>query len=410
MLAGSRGGAAVTSLHSRRWRSLAALLDPADADAGPERSGAGPIDDWRELYGLATTQLVAPSLYAAQLGAGQRDRDTLEPVPEDVRQALAYLHERNDARNRRLRRVLRETVATLNQAEIVPLLLKGAIALLPDQYPLAFARVLSDLDLGVPLDQANRAGAALRAAGYHHYRSPDGPAPDREPLHWSTASGHHLPPLIHSSGDGYVELHYDLFSGMPQKAVLPLCAVLARAETHDWDGLRIRIPTLADRLLHNALHHQVQDQAFWTDRRSLRQLLEFKRLLALPAAVDIDWPGLMADLKRRGLAHTVGAHLLAVQELFGQPLPAGVRPTAAARRAQARFWARLDSPRLDRLFAWRLRALRQARRLPNLPRRLMTPAWYPEKYRFWMQKWVARRQAAAKSIADRTSGERLDPP
>ncbi|SDW06599.1 Uncharacterised nucleotidyltransferase [Thiocapsa roseopersicina] len=397
MPADNGGCAAVSSAPGRRWRTLAALLAPDVA--GPDRPVAGPIDDWRALYGLATVQLVAPSLYAGQLL-----RDALEPMPEDVRDALAYLHERNDDRNRRLLHVLRETLSILNQADIVPVLLKGAIALLPDQYPLAFARVLSDLDLGVPADQVDRGSAALRSAGYHHYL-----APNVESVCWSVTTGHHLPPLIHPSGDGYVELHYDLFSGKPQKEALPLCAVLARAETHDWDGLRIRIPTPADRLLHNALHHQVQDQAFWTDRRSLRQLLEFARLRALPAAADVDWPGLMAELKRRGLADAMGAHLLAARELFGQPLPAGVKPTAAASRAEMRFWRRLDSPRLDRLFSLRWDALRQARRLPNLPRRLMTPGWYPEKYRFWKQQWVARRQGGPTSGVDRMSGERLDP-
>lgn len=363
----------MSTARSRRWRALAALL--ASDDDGAERPAVGPIEDWRALfYGLAAAHLVAPTLYA-----GRQAWEERASAPVDVRDALACFYELNDDRNRRLRRVLRETVAILNQADIVPVLLKGAIALLPDQYPLAFARVLGDLDLGVPADQVERGGVALRAAGYFL-------APNVEPALWSAASAHHLLPLFHPSGDGYVELHYDLFSGKPQRAALPLAAVAARAETCDWDGLRIRIPSLADRLLHNALHHQVQDQAFWSDRRSLRQLREFVRLRAVPAAADIDWPGLMADLERRGLADAVGAYLLAARELFGQPLPTGVQPSAVAYRAEARFWRRLDDPRLDRLLAWRWQALKLARRLPNLPRRLLTPAWYPAKYRIWKRQ------------------------
>uniref|UniRef100_UPI0025E52A0A nucleotidyltransferase family protein n=1 Tax=uncultured Lamprocystis sp. TaxID=543132 RepID=UPI0025E52A0A len=236
----------MSSAPSRRWRALAALLAPAEIVA--ERPAVVPIEDWRALYGMATAHLVAPSLYA-----GRQAWDERASVPEDVREALACLYLLNDDRNRRLRRVLRETVAILNQADIVPVLLKGAIALLPDQYPLAFARVLGDLDLGVPADQVDRGEAALRAAGYF-------PAPHAEPVLWSAASAHHLLPLFHPSGDGYVEVHYDLFSRAPQQAALPLAVVLARAETLDWEGLRIRIPALADRLLHNALHHQVQDR------------------------------------------------------------------------------------------------------------------------------------------------------
>jgi hypothetical protein len=93
-----------------------------------------------------------------------------------------------------------------------------------------------------------------------------------------------------------------------------------------------------------------------------------------------------------GLADAVGAYLLAVRALFGQPLPTGVQPSAAAYRAEARFWRPLDAPRLDRLLAWHWQALCLARRLPNLPRRLMTPARYPAKYRIWKRQWVARRR------------------
>ncbi len=366
----------MTSARCRLLRALAALLAPDDAGTIPP--AIGPIDDWRALYGLATAHLVAPSLYATLQARG-----TLASVPEDVRQALACLHALNDDRNRRLRRVLRETAVILNQADIVPVLLKGAIALLPDQYPLAFARVLGDLDLGVPADQVDRGGAALRAAGYSL-------PPNFEPAIWSGVPRHHLPPLFHPSEDGYVELHDDLFSHAPQQTALPLSGVLARAETLDWDGLRIRIPALADRLLHNALHHQVQDRAFWSDRRCLRQLLEFARLRALPGAADVDWPALMKDLERRGLADAVGAYLLAVQDLFGQPLPAGVRPSAAAKRAEARFRRRLDDSRVDRLLSLRWQVMSLAWRLSNLNRRVVTPAWLAAKYRNLMRGWRAR--------------------
>ena len=95
----------MTSVPSRHWRTLAALLAPDIAD--PDRPAIGPIEDWPALYGLATAQLVAPSLYA-----GRQAWTDCFSLPANVRDALAYLHELNDARNRRLHRVLRETVAT----------------------------------------------------------------------------------------------------------------------------------------------------------------------------------------------------------------------------------------------------------------------------------------------------------
>jgi hypothetical protein len=335
--------------------------------------------DWLALYQLATAHLVAPVLYAT---LAMRDR--LSQVPPDVRTALEGLYQLNDQRNRRLRAVLRDTVRLLNQAGIEPILLKGAIALLPEQYPLAFARVLGDLDLAVDADQVASAVAALQGAGYF-------PTPNIDRRLWSAYEHHHWFPLFHPSGDGYVELHHDLFSDRRLKSALSLPLVQARAQARDWDGLQIRIPALEHRLLHNALHEQVVDQAFESDRRSQRQLLEFAQLRAWSGAESIDWPGLLRPLDRVGIGEPVRAYLLAVQTLFGQPLPTGVAPGPAARRAEARFWTRLEHPGRGRLLELRWQVRRYARRLRNLPRRLVTPTWYPAKWFYLRQRWSPSR-------------------
>ena len=110
---------------------------------------------------MATAQLVAPQLYAALCAQGR-----LALVPDDVRAALAELHRLNDARNARLRVVLRDTIRHLNQAGIEPLLLKGSIALLPGQDSQVAARIMSDLDLALYNAEAEAGEAVLRAAGY----------------------------------------------------------------------------------------------------------------------------------------------------------------------------------------------------------------------------------------------------
>lgn len=364
----------------RRWLDLAALLNPTGRDPAGVQVGGGLLaadQHWLALYQLATAQLVAPVLYAALAARGQ-----LSQVPPAIRAAFEALYQLNDQRNRRLRAVLRETVRRLNQAGIEPLLLKGAIALLPEQYPLAGARMLGDLDLAVADTQLQSAVAALQGAGYF-------PAPNIYTRHWSLQVCHHWFPLFHPSGDGYVELHHDLFSDHRLKAALSLPMVQARAQARDWDGLQVRIPALEHRLLHNALHEQVVDQAFESDRRSLRQLLEFAQLRAWSGAASSDWPGRLRPLDRVGVGAAVRAHLLAAQTLFGQPLPAGVEPGPAARRAEARFWTRLEHPGRGRLLELRWQVRYFARRLRNLPRRLVTPAWYPAKWFDLRQRWFA---------------------
>ena len=355
--------------HASQWLDLAALLDPAgvfsDRVTPPDR-------DWLALFRLATAHLVAPSLYATLAARGQLDR-----IPPEVRDALEALYQLNHQRNRRLRAVLRDTVQILNQAGIEPLLLlKGAIALLPDQYPHAFARMLGDLDLGVAGTEAHRAAEVLRAAGFDY-------APNTDPTSYTTGH-HHLAPLFHPSGDGYVEIHQELLIAQIPKAALSRARMQACARPVNWDGLRVSIPSLEHRLLHNALHHQLQDRAFVFGWLSLRQLLEFAQLRALPDATDLDWPSLLQRLDAVGAGDALRSYLLAARRLFSQPLPDGVFLTRTALRAEGRFWFRLRHPRLGRGLEW---LARYRRRLPNLPKRLLTPAWYPAKYRYLRQRW-----------------------
>ena len=362
------------------WLDLAALLDPTGVVS--DRAADLPDRDWRAIFRLATAHLVAPSLYAA-LAA----REQLDSVPAEVRDALEALYQLNHQRNRRLRAVLRDTAQILNQAGIEPVLLKGAIALLPGQYPHAFARMLGDLDIGVAgTEAAHRAAEALQAAGFYF-------APNVNPANWSAPTitiGSAVSPLRR----WLCRTPPDLLSARMPKAALSLASVQAHAEPVEWDGVRLKIPTLEHRLLHNALHHQLQDQAFFSDRRSLRQLLEFAQLRALPEAATLDWPALVQRLDAVGVGDALRGSLLAAQRLFGQPLPDGVSLTRAARWAEDRFWFRLNHPRLGRWLELRWQMLRYARRLPNLPKRLMTPAWYPMKYRSLRQQWQQRRRLA----------------
>lgn len=359
------------------WRDLAALFNPAGQLADP--LAAGRELDWLRLYRLAAAHLVAPQLYARLVA-----REALGALPAAVSEALAELHRLNAARNARLRRVLRDTARHLNDAGIEPLLLKGAIALLPDQSPLAAARMMSDLDLALYNAEPEAAEAVLWAAGYRNASNiPDGQG--------QTAHHHHLAPLFHPSRNGrngYVELHRTLLTPRLSAAqVLPLAEVCAAAVPVDWEGLRLWVPSLEHRLLHNALHHQAQNDAYRSGRRDLRQLLEFSQLRALPQADAIDWPGQIAALDRLGLGEAVRGYLLAGERLFAQSLPPGILPGPASQWLERRFWFFLEHPRLGSLHGL---VRHYGRRLGNLPRRLITPSWYPEKARYLRQTYLAR--------------------
>lgn len=351
------------------WLDLAALLDPAGV-LTPRLDH--PEADWRTLYQFSTAHLVTPILFAVLTSRGP-----LTGLPEPLRAALELIHQLNADRNARLRQILRDTTQILNAAGLIPIALKGAIALLPDGYPHAAARVLGDLDLAVPPAAIPTAIAALCARGY---TPPDLPA-------YVWAEHHHAPPLMHPSGAGYVELHRALLGGPVPPTALALEQVATAAQELTWDGVRLAVPSLAHRLIHNSLHHQVQDDVVRSDRRSLRSLLEFAQLRGLPAARELDWPALLAGLDAARVGDAVRVDLLATQHLFGLPLPDGVRPSPAALASEGRFWWRQRHPALNRWLDQHHRLGVFARRLPNLPQRLRTPGWLQAKWREWGRAW-----------------------
>jgi hypothetical protein len=362
-----------TGKRAQLWHDVARLLDPGGYLEGP----LAPSDEatWGRRYQLATAHFVAPSLYASV-----RARGRLSWLPEPVCAALAALYDLNAARNTRLRQVLRETVQVLNAAGIEPLLLKGSIALLPGQDPLFGARVMSDLDLALYNAEVEAAETALRSSGYHN-------APNVRPEHYR-APFHHAAPLFHSSGDGYVELHRRVFCHHISAQALPMTALRAAAEPVHWDGLRLWVPCLEHQLIHNALHAQVADRGFSVGILELRRLLEFAQLRTRAQDRMIDWPRRLAALDRHGLGAPVCAQLLACRTLFGQPLPDGVKIGPSVRWAERRAWLLIAQPRL-------IPGARLLARLPNLPRRLITPRWYPEKLRYWYRLWQQARAERA---------------
>lgn len=350
------------------WLDLAALINPVGLCPDPlvERRTL----DWYEIYRLAAGHMVAPNLYSA-LEAKNR----LHLAPTEVREALTEFYQLNVTRNARLRAVLRDTVRILNAQGIEPLLMKGSISLLPGQGGQDDTRMMSDLDIALQNAEPEEGYEALRAAGYRH-------AINQGPAEYQHV--HHLAPLFHPRAEAYIEIHKAVFSAKIPPGTLPLAAVCAQAEAVDWEGLRLWVPSIAHRLLHNALHQQVQDADLrFGDRCSLRQVLEFTQLRTAPAAAELAWNEIFNRLDMCGMGDPVRAYMMVAERLFAQSLPAGVELGKAARHAEKWMWFRIKHPRLSR-------SVVLASRLRYLPRRLVTPGWYPDKVKHLRQRWMAR--------------------
>jgi hypothetical protein len=128
--------------------------------------------------------------------------------------------------------------------------------------------------------------------------------------------------------------------------LLPVEDMLRRTVGREADGLRARVLSPTDRVLHLLLHDLVQDRGIHDGRLNLRHLHEIAVLLA--SGAPLRWDEIMARLARHRLGHLAEVALLAVRFFFAMPIPAGIRPSARARLHLWRALLQLRHPWLAR--------------------------------------------------------------
>jgi len=302
--------------------SLRFLTDAlAPGGAGRERTEwalrRGDLD-WAAVFHYAGQHLVTPSL------AGSLRRQGLfAALPIAVAEYLETVQTLNRERNRMLYGELVAVARRLNGIGIEPLLLKGAIALLPGEYPGAEDRMMGDLDILVPAERLHDAYQVLRDTPYANAES---------------------------------SLRADL---APHLITLP-------------EGVRVMRPDLPTRLLHNMLHTQIEDEHHWTFSVYLRPLLEFVQLWT-QAGGELELSNLWNRLTPRQQS-AFNRYLLLAERIFQLPAPTTLERSWPEMLATAMVEQTLARPRWGRLCQW-------LPRLGRLPRRLLTPSWYPYKLR-----------------------------
>lgn len=344
---------------------LASMLAPGDI---PDTRLLTALNDpglnWQALCWTASQHLVTPAL------AGSLDRKgLLALLPEEARDYLGAIRTLNRERNRSFYIELVRVAQALNGMGIEPLLLKGAIALLPDQYPGAGDRLLGDLDFVVPRERFEEVYSVIRALGYET-------AP--QPI-WGDHSQHHQGlPLLHRELPVTLEPHHRICHQKCDDDAL-MRALEQRPMMLSGTGSTVRIPDPASRLLHNFLHAQIADRLHIRHTINLRQLLEFVQLRACYEEV-LDWQQLHQRLPTRH-RRAFGHYLAVAEVLFQQPFPPVIqRPRDTA--IELFLWKMgTESPGLTKAFHYRARlaGLLSLQRLSNLPRKFMFPGWLRHK-------------------------------
>lgn len=245
------------------------------------------------------------------------------------------------ARGMRVKALLLRSLDALAAVGVVPVSMKG-YGLALRLYPEPLQRATTDVDLLVADAEVAVASRALEGLGLR-------PLGAKEAAH-AREHEHHL---TFTGAAGMVELHFRALVGYGE--TLEAEALLARAETSELEGRRVRYLRAEDELVYLALHasnHLLQRLAWLFDLKL--------RVLASPG---LDWGRVVEVARGTAFSHLAWYALEAARRLMGAPVPEEVLSALAP-------------PRWQRLLAVRFFS---AERLLETELMLHKPAWAAAK-------------------------------
>ncbi len=336
--------------------------------------------DWEELIALGRRHGLLPLAY------DRLRRQDGDPVPPEIMARLQDSYYGHLARNVRLQASLAEAVAALQGAGIEPIVLKGG-ALAGTLYANPGLRPMGDLDLLVPTEAMEPAGAALSAIGFQLARRLSAPMEAFQArfgggLEWVRQD---------RLGLSNIDLQHDLVGVDLCRRAFPVeaRALWAAARPLDAGGTQALQLSPEDTLIHLCLHPP----------------MHHGYAVPLRAYVDIDWlvAGEGTDQFWRRVVERAGQFrariaiywgLRCAQDLFGTPVPAGVLAALAPGALRRRLLVRLASLDEERVWAgveWQPNGLHQLliyAALMERPRDALGMVW---TILFPGQEWLAVR-------------------
>ncbi|MHC4065736.1 MAG: nucleotidyltransferase family protein [Planctomycetota bacterium] len=313
--------------------------------------------DWKRLMLIASGHYLAPAFSLAL-----KRRGLWEFLPGEIREILQATELLNRERNAGCYRQLLAIIRRLNSAGIRPLLLKGAISLLPAPFLRVEGRVLGDLDVLVPEDSVEDARRSVTELGYAY---------DPKMYLGRYENHQHLPPLYHPEHEVPLELHRGV-TDPRVKPILETGQMWRCARPAEFDGVEALIPDNYSRLLHNVVHARLQDRHRRDFKLAMRQLNDWVQLRDY-CEPEIDWRRMWENFGRHGEATVLEAYCLVARRFFGQPLPAGIEPSRAAILSERIMCLAQRGP----VWSFLLDGIK------NYTRLALTPSVYVREFRKW---------------------------
>jgi hypothetical protein len=291
------------------YNLIASALMGRDKRPDLAASGIEVGNDWDSIVETAADEQVL-----ALMRDLVSERVLAEELPADVANLFETVKNLNSERNENILAQLREIAYILNERGIEPIVLKGAAHLLSGVYPNLSTRFLVDLDILLPADTFSTAIKLLKQHGY----SCNGIHPVEEVI------GNEYPPLW-KAGSVEVDLHRDLGLGAC-KRILSTSEVLRDSTVHEFEGVRVRIPSPEHLVVHHIIHSQIHDYYPERIRPSLRTMYDMV-LLQRRFSNQIDWPAIDNRFRCGRRYPAFAMYLKEVQRALGFASPMPIQMT-----------------------------------------------------------------------------------
>lgn len=292
--------------------------------------------DLEYLTYIARYWQVAPSLWL-------KIRDNSE-LPKKIQQTLKNSYISNTLQNANYRNNLCAILKELNAVGIEPVILKGGCQLFDPPSGNSGIRMMTDIDILSPIGQDKNTFEIIKSLGF---------MPSDDPL---GVNHHHWPKLKQVSNGMMIEVHKRPWD---KSGTLEIQAIFDSSIPIIFNGVKLRIPSVKHRLLHNtihaftslelrnllskklvletmsiALHNPYQWSADELNQLigsvELRQMLDFYELFEHKQR-EITWEELVIEAKQFDCLYELQQWTWIIQELFGLDVPSNIAVFHAVR-------------------------------------------------------------------------------
>ena len=276
-----------------RYLTLCECL--SGGDSGAVLNGRSPAE-LDEIWRIAEAENVLATLYVSLA-------DRVDGVDETWLARLRRRYQHNTVRNLQIRRQTIDLAKILNDAAIVPMVLKGGLALFGEIYDDPGAREMADVDLLVREGDFRRSVSLMKKNDFRAQM------PGQS---WTFQAN----PMARPHDLAAVEIHRYVGE---QRCFLPVDEVWRRGTEIDVEGARIALPHPTHRIAHNIFHSEVQDRGYALRLLRVRQLYDLARMMSQTRGAD--WAEVIDRFKEHRLEGVLRGRVSMSALLLDAPFP-----------------------------------------------------------------------------------------